>query len=206
MKNLLMILLAVAVAGAIPLAAGAQQLFDFNGQTILPDSTSNTLSMYSEIFDATPATTPIPLDFNAHMYTVVVSGLILGDVDNLTEYYFGGVLSIYQDDVTAADFSNLSTFTDGTVILSGTFNFLRRTMFTPTLGTVVGQVAWTDGSRLDDIAPWDQDDWGFFSGINSRFDQVLPGFDERWDGKIEPREPIVADEDMSWGSVKALFH
>jgi hypothetical protein len=78
-------------------------------------------------------------------------------------------------------------------------------MFTATLGSALGQVDWTGGAWLDMIAPSDQVDWGFFAGINAMASQVEPDYDERWDGKVEPPEPIVGNEDLNWGDVKNAY-
>ncbi len=204
MRTMLKVSLVVLAVVALPLAASAQQLFDFNGQAVLPGGVGGALTMYSQVFDASPATTPIPLDFADYEFTLVVTDLVL-DADGFTQHYSGGTVTLYQDDLTAADFGNLPTFTDGTAILVGTITALSRTLFPTGIGSVTGSVDWSGGTRLDDIAPQDQTDWGFFSGTNNGVNQTLPGFDEQWDGKIEPREPIVDDAAMSFGSVKALF-
>ncbi len=198
-------LLAVLALSSLPLAVQAQQLFDFNGQAVLPAGTGGVLTMHSIVYDAAPATTPIPLDFANYEFTIVVENLIL-DVDGNPQAYSGGTVTLYQDAGTAADFGTLATFTDGTAILIGTITTLNRILFTSTLGSVLGSVDWTGGTRLDDIAPWDQDSWAFLSGLTNRADSVVAGFDEAWDGKIEPSEPIVDGESSSWGSVKALFN
>ncbi len=204
MKNLVKGLLVVLALIALPMAATAQQLFDFNGQAILPAGVGGALTMHSVVFDASPAEAPIPLDFANFEFTLVVDGLIL-DTDGFTQHYAGGTVTLYQDAGTAADYGNLATFTDGTAILIGTITTLSRTMFPTGIGSLAGVVDWTGGSRLNDIAPEDQADWAFLSGINSGTTSVLPGFDEMWDGKVEPHQPIVDNEAASWGSVKALF-
>ena len=63
MKTRIMTLLIVAISITGPAAVQAQQLFDFNGQTNLPVMVGGSLTMYSEMFDPSPAVTPIPLDF-----------------------------------------------------------------------------------------------------------------------------------------------
>ncbi|MFH2051849.1 MAG: hypothetical protein ABIK96_05205 [bacterium] len=204
MKTRILVLLVAAVSVVVPMTAQAQQLFDFNGQTDLPDMVGSDLTMYSRMFDASPAVPPIPLDFANFEFTLVVTGLELV-TDGNPQAYAGGTVIIYQDDATAADYANTGTFTDGTAILVGSLVSLNRTMFTSSLGSVLGTVDWTGGTRLDDIAPEDQDGWAFLSGTINRADSVEPGFDEAWDGKVEPQEPIVDDEATSWGSVKALF-
>jgi len=204
MKIRVMILMIAAIAVTLPIAAQAQQLFDFLGQTNLPAGQGGTLSMYSILSDPVPATTPLPLDFDNFEYTLVIEGLVL-DVDGAPQEYSGGAITIYEDAATAADYVATGTFTDGTAILSGTFDYLDRSMFTATLGTAGGQVDWTGGTMLDMIAPDDRVDWPFFTGINGMASQVEPGFDERWDGKVEPELPIVPAEDMNWGEVKSLY-
>ena len=117
----------------------------------------------------------------------------------------GGILVIYEDNGTAADYANPATFSDGTAILIGDITTLNRTMFSLTLGSAAGWVDWTGGTRLDDIAPADQLGWPFLTGISARDSNVEPGYTEQWDGKCEPEEPIVDTEDISWGSVKAML-
>lgn len=204
MKNLIKGLLITAAVLSVPAAASALQLFDFNGQADVPTVVGGTLSMYSIVYDPAPLTTPIPLDFANYQFTLVIAGLVL-DVAANPQTYSGGTLTIYQDNGTAADFANTATFTDGTAILVGDITTLSRVKFTLTLGSVNGWLDWVGGTRLDDIAPWDQIGWAINSGINSRSTVVLPGFDEQWDGKVEPQEPIVESAPTSWGTVKALF-
>lgn len=196
------LLLAAAVALAAP--ATAQQLFDFNGQAMVPAAVGGDLGLYSIVYDAAPATTPIPLDFANYEYTIVVTGLTL-DVDGApTQEYSGGMIALYEDAGTAADFAAAGTFTDGTAILTGVVTDLNRTMFTATIGTALGHVDWTGGTRLLELAPADRLGWGFFSGINAGASQTEPGFDENWDGKVEPQNPIANDE-MGFGQLKKDF-
>lgn len=202
MKNRIILFLVAAMVLAVP--ASAQQLFDFLGQASVPATVGGTLSLDSVVRDPAPDTTPIPLDFANYEYTLVVSGLVL-DSDGMTQVYSGGTLTIYADNTTAADFASAGSFSDGTAILVGTITTLNRTMFTSTLGTVSGNLDWYGGSRLDEIAPDDQQNWAFLSGINARAENVEPGYNEQWDGKVEPQGPIVDTENVSWGSLKAMF-
>jgi hypothetical protein len=204
MKTRLTILLAVAIAASLPVAAQAQQLFDFLGQANVPAVQGGPLSMYSVMAQPAGTPPPLPLDFADFEYTLVIEGLELM-VDGAPQQYAGGSITIYEDAGTAADYAAPGTFTDGTAILSGTFDYLDRSMFTATLGSALGQVDWTGGAWLGVIAPSDRVDWGFFAGINAMASQVEPGYDERWDGKVEPPEPIVGDEEMTWGDVKNIF-
>ena len=198
------ILMIAALAVTLPVTAQAQQIFDFLGQAQVPTGVGGSLTMYSVVNDPAPAETPIPLDFANYQYTLVVAGLVL-DVDGSPQEYSGGSITIFEDAGTAADYALPGTFFDGTAILTGTFVYLNRTMFTATLGTASGDVDWTGGTRLGDIAPQDQTGWPFFSGINALASQVVDGYDERWDGKVEPTDPIVPNEISTWGGVKSLY-
>jgi hypothetical protein len=206
MRTRITLLLLALLLVAVP--ASAQQLFDFLGQTVVPDGAGGMLNMDSVVRDPAPGTTPIPLDFANFEYTLVVTNLMLVSGDGTPvspQNYANGTVTIYEDNGTAADHANPATFTDGTAILIGTIVQLNRTMFTPTLGSASGTVNWNGGTRLDDIAPVDQLGWPFLSGISAFVDVVEDGYDEQWDGKVEPEEPIVDVDDMSWGSLKALL-
>lgn len=202
MRTRITLLLVALLLIAVP--ASAQQLFDFLGQTVVPGDVGDMLNMDSVVRDPAPGTTPIPLDFANYEYTLVVTNLVL-DTDGSPQVYSDGMLVIYEDNTTVADYANPATFSDGTAILIGTISTLNRTMFTATLGSAAGWVDWTGGTRLDDIAPVDQLGWPFLTGISARDTNVEPGYTEQWDGKCEPEEPIVDTEDISWGSVKAML-
>jgi|GEM_PF-1123349 len=200
-------LLALALV-LIAVPASAQQLFDFLGQAVVPGTPGDVLNMESIVRDPAPGTTPIPLDFANYEYTLVIMQLELvsgAGIAGNPQVYVDGAILIYEDNATAADYANPATFSDGTPILIGTITSLNRTMFTATLGSASGSVNWVGGTRVDDIAPEDQIGWAFLTGINSRPENVEPGYTEQWDGKCEPQEPIVDVDQMSWGSVKALL-
>ena len=200
-------LLALALV-LIAVPASAQQLFDFLGQAVVPDQVGGMLSMDSVVRDPAPGTTPLPLDFANYEYTMVISNLELVSGDGTPtapQNYMNGTLTLFEDNSTAADYSNPATFSDGTALLIGNITTLNRTMYTTTLGAASGWVDWVGGSELNEIAPVDQIGWPFLTGISARASVIEPGYDEQWDGKCEPEEPIVDVTPMSWGSVKALM-
>ena len=206
MRTRITLLLMALLLIAVP--ASAQQLFDFLGQTVVPGAAGGMLNMDSIVRDPSPATTPLPLDFANFEYTMVITNLQLISGDGTTaspQNYANGTLTLFEDNGTAADYANPATFSDGTAILIGTITTLNRTMFTLTLGSAAGWVDWVGGTHLDDIAPVDQIGWPFLSGISARSTVIEPGYDEQWDGKVEPEEPIVDTEDMSMGSLKAIY-
>ena len=206
MRTKVTLLLLVLLLTAVP--ASVQQLFDFLGQAVVPESVGGTLNVDSVIEDPFPATTPISLDFANYEFTLVVTdlGLVSGDGTVASpQNYANGTVTIYEDNTTVADYANAATFSDGTAILIGTVTTLNRKMFTATLGSASGWVDWVGGTRLNDIAPEDQSGWPFLTGISRVASNVEAGYDEQWDGKCEPESIIVETQKMSWGSVKALL-
>jgi hypothetical protein len=200
MKKLLLVL-AIAGIVAAPGLASAQQLFDFNGQALLPSGIGDNVMAYLPVDDAGVIPTPIPLDFANFEYTFVVMAPLAVESGN-SQSYGPGTIVLYEDDLTAADYANPSTFADGTVILSGTFYDFTRTLFTASLGSGVGKVDWTGGTRLGEIATGDQVNWPFVVSISNRSTVTEPGYDENWDGKVEPLEPVVPTDDASMSEFK----
>ena len=188
---------------ALATTAGAVQLFDFDAQAVMPAAPGGTAAVHGRIVNGEAVEAPLPLDFGAHEYTIVVTGLVL-DADGTTANFSGGTIAIYEDDATAADFNAPATFSDGIAVLSGDLAVFQRTMFTATLGSGYGTVDWTGGSLLDLLAPADQVGWSFLTTV-SRAADVLPGYDERWDGKVEPLDDVVPTAERSWSELKAQY-
>ena len=210
MKKRLLLLTIVLTAVALPGAATAQQLFDYLGMALLPAAEGGSLTMYGIIRDGAPATTtPIPLDFANFEYTLVVTDLVLV-TDAYPEVYANGTIAIYRDGMTLADYAASGSFYDGSIILSGvvtTLSVYHYSDLAPTLtgGYGTGLVDWTGGANLSDIAPDDQDAWVFWTATNSGSSLLEPGYDEVWDGKVEPESPVVSTENLSWDAIKAMF-
>lgn len=203
MKTMLKGLLIVLVVAALPMGAAAQQLFDFTGQAVIPAATGGNLHMYSVLYDPAPATTPLPLDFANYEYTIAVHGVLVAG--GMVRTYGGASITIYEDAGTAADYANPATFMDGTPILSGVFTALSQ--FVPPVGpgSVTGTVDWTGGTNLNDFALQDQTGWFFGAGSNPDSGLLEAGYDEVWDGKVEPSDTIVDTETSTMSRVKALF-
>ena len=204
MKKLLLVMALVVVVGT-PGLASAQQWFDFNGQTLLPAAVGNDLTSFTVVNNNGVIDTPLPLDFDNFQYTIVITGLTM-DIDNGDlggQTFSGGSIALFEDNVTVADYTNPVTFVDGTALLTGTFQVFNRVMFSSSLGSGSGTVDWTGGTRVDEFAPADQLNWSFVVGISNRSTVTEPGYDENWDGKVEPIEPVVSGEFMSVGQLKA---
>lgn len=152
----------------------------------------------------------MPLDFENYEYTVFITDLeLITDPelvnDGVDQLYMNGFIAICQDNTTAFNFANVMTFSDGEVILSGVVTTLNRRMFTSTLGSVSGNVDWTGGTQVYEMAPADRLDWYLVAGVNTMSFFVEPGFNENWDGKVEPDPPIISNDNKTWSQVKSLF-
>ncbi|MEN8006268.1 MAG: hypothetical protein ABFS42_04600 [Candidatus Krumholzibacteriota bacterium] len=203
MKSLLKLTLVlglIATAGS----ATAVQMFDFDAQAILPTTVGSAAEAYGIIVNGDAVDTPLPLDFANFEYTIVVTGLIL-DSTGSTSIFSGGTVVIYEDDATAADWAVPAGFSDGVAILSGTLATFQHTMLLATVGSGQGYVDWTGGTRLNELAPADQTGWPFLTTVSRAATQVEPGYTEKWDGKVEPTEDVVATEVQSWSNLKVLF-
>ncbi len=196
-----MLLLSQAVLAT---GASAVQLFDFDGQAIVPSTPGQTAEAYAIIVNGDAVTPPLPLDQASFQYTLVVTNLTL-DSAGTTSNFSGGTVAIYQDGATPADWADPTTFSDGTAILSGELVTFQHSMLTSTLGSGNGYVDWTGGTRLDELAPADQTGWPFLVLISRLPSQIQPGYTEMWDGKVEPTEDVVATEQRSWSELKAGY-
>ncbi len=203
MKKTMLILLLLAQAG-LAATASAVQMFDFDAQALMPAGVGGSATMYGKIVNGAAVATPIPLDFANYGYTVVVTGLVQNSAGT-TSLFTGGTIVIYQDAATVADWASPATFTDGTAILTGNLVDFQRTMLTGTLGSGVGTVDWTGGTRLNDLAFADQSGWAFLTAVSRAVSQVQPGYSERWDGKVEPLGDVVGIESTNWSDLKAAY-
>ena len=213
MKKMLLALCCVLLIGVPQFAFAQPQAFDFLGQATIPTTLGNPLTMYSVVQEGSGLVVPpIPLDFLGQDYTIVITGAnLLTDTGN-AQTFANGTIAVYEDNATVADYANLGTFTDGTAILTGVISGLSRSDVTLTIPpfarqiTILGTVDWTGGTRLDDLAPADQTNWPFLAAGNRDAANVEPGFDEQWDGKVEPTEPVVGAAPSSFGGLKAGFN
>jgi hypothetical protein len=176
--------------------------FDFNGYAIIPAGVGGTLTVRSVLTNNGVVPTPIPLDFTTQQHTVVVSGTL----GSGTPQPYTATVQLYSDAIsggTAANYATPSTFTDGTLILSGVFDgTLLRYTFSSTLGSYIGKVDWTGGTRLGELST--TQDWPFGGGWSRRSGLgIPPGYNENWDGKIDFN--AVGVEQIQWGGIKALY-
>jgi hypothetical protein len=199
---------AVMALVALGMTPGAQAVdppnFDFNGYAIVPTTVGGTLTMRSVLTNNGVVPTPIALDFVNNQYTLVVVGTLAGVV-GITQNFTPASIEIWSDAKsggTAADYAVPATFTDGTLILAGGFDGnLTRTTFPPMLGSFLGKINFTSGSRLGDLAT--PNGWPCGGAWSRSISGIPSGYNEMWDGKIDLAP--VAVESQKWGGVKEMF-
>jgi len=208
MKARILFLAIVMLTFLLPGAVMAQQFFDYFGMTLLPNGVGDSLTMYAEVRDPAPAVAPLPLDYDNYQYTLVITDLELV-ADGFPEIYANGTITLYEDNGTTADYASPATFTDGTAILVGAVSMevyhLSNVIPTNTTGNGTGTVDWIGGTNLNDFAPEDQLGWTFLVATNSGSGLLEPGYDEVWDGKVEPQDIIVSTDRVTWDKLKAYL-
>jgi hypothetical protein len=205
--------IAATLAAAAILGTGAAVKadppnFDFFGYATIPAAVNGTLVLRSVLTNNGVVPTPIPLAFATHQYTLVVTARLAAEA-GVQQQYDSGTVEIWEDPVaggTAANHTAPGTFTDGTLILAGSFDgVLARTSFPTTppgsVGSFLGQVDFAGGTRLGDLAG--TQDWPFGGGWSRRVSGIPGGYDEGWDGKIDLGP--VAVEPRAWDGVKRLY-
>jgi hypothetical protein len=170
-----------------------------------------------------------PLDFlNANMpgteYTFYISGLISQGTVTFgapgTQFYIttynGGTIQIYEDATPDAVFDPFppnatvpSTFTDGTVILSGTMDdfYTQTNDFTPNkTGNSEGHITWTGGTLIGHVGGANPCPALFTGGLtwNPNPNILIPGYLFRHDGKVDHECPVPT-QPGTWGRIKKLY-
>lgn len=172
-----------------------------------------------------------PIAWNAGAtveYTIHMSGMVLdaylqgsGAGNDSSRYGAGGTINIYEGTpVNSAlgtnppNATSPSTFTDGTLILTGTINDLFVTLKDAagtnpdSTGTVRGDVTFTGGTKYGElVANCRADGWTFNTAVSTQFSGTLPaGYNLRWSSELLKNTcPVVSTEPSTWGAVKGLF-
>ena len=158
-------------------------------------------------------------EYTIYLYGLISQGTTTQGPPSFTFYtttYQGGFIEIYEGTPRNAAFdpnppnANVpSTFTDGTLILSGTFTsfFTHTNNFTTFMtGNMEGSIDFTGGTLLDRV----RDNGGdpcpglFTGGVTWNPDVLIPGYIFRHDGKIDLNCPVPVEE-KSWGTIKSSY-
>lgn len=218
-KLLLTVCLATLVAGS---ARAADPFVDWStmyqyepGWVNGVSANGNVASCYGIINDWNGPFAALP--FAGHEYTIVFTGLVsqgtnqtcAGPLCTYNTPYTGGAFAIYDDlgPGTAASWCNFGSFTDGSVLLSGTFNsfFINGSNFS-TVGNFEGDVTFTGGTLLGLVS---NPGTGLFTGGTDRRTSLLPtgctfNYSQLLDGKGDLNPPVPT-ESSSWSNLKALY-
>ena len=151
-------------------------------------------------------------------YTFVMYGLISNGTvaigppaTTLYETHFtGGTFELYEDLSPESAFEpfppNVANFTDGTLLLSGSFTsfFVQSNNFTALqTGNIEGALDWTGGTLLPRLQQFGCT--GLFTGGMTWRSTVVPaGYLYRHDGKMDTQCPTPA-AGSSWGRLKSLY-
>src|SRR5262249_29945302 len=158
-------------------------------------------------------------DYTFYVYGLTSLGTTATPIPSLgTAYiatYTAGVIELYEgtprDAVFAPNPPNVSvpsTFTDGTLILSGTIS----SFFTQTndlsafsTGNAEGTVVWTGGTLFPFVSQNGQPCSSLFTGgLSWAPSALIPGYLFRHDGKIDVGCATPA-KTTTWGKIKALY-
>ena len=205
MKSRIVMVTLALLLMTVPASAQDPEFFGFIGQAIVPGDIGGMLSMYSIVYPPTPGTeTPLPLDFDNHQYTLVITDLELITLSGgfgQPNIFEGGALAIYENDLDSADYGDPATFTSGDAILTGDVTTIDHIvgMFS---GTVAGEVVWTGGTRFDELQPDYSLTWPLLATVSRAAMDVEPGYTEQWNGKTDA---IIGSEHMSWSAVNNLM-
>lgn len=155
-------------------------------------------------------------------YTFYIYGLISNGTATFgppaTEFYVttynGGTIELYEGTPRDAVFdpnppnANVpSTFTNGTLLLSGTISgfFTQTNNFTPFMtGNAEGNITWTGGSLINYVGGQNPCPGLFTGGLTWLPSVNIPGYLFRHDGKIDHECPTPT-RSSTWGRMKSLY-
>jgi hypothetical protein len=220
-----MLLAAALLVGAVVSPAISAPIIDWDpayfwepGATPINSIATSELKIVGTISAFGPPLTFLNANMPATEYTFYVSGLISTGTAPIPPFYVtaytGGTIQIYEDATPDAVFdpnppnANVpSTFTDGTLILSGTmsnFNTQTNTITTYDTGNAEGNITWTGGSLIAYVGG-DTPCPAIFTGGLTWFPGVMiPGYLFRHDGKIDHECPTPT-QPSTWGRIKSLY-
>jgi hypothetical protein len=213
----------VALLLALAAPAGADTLlfdyvgFDYESPNPNPGTFGEAGSGYVGIGTVPGLFAPLTADTTLYQYTYVVNGMTPVSTTAIGSYiivdYTAGALSIYEDSKfsgTAADYGNSppnatapSSFTDGTLFLTGTLNGFQYVFNNATnTGSYNASYTVTGGSQIVNFPVYQRDGWTF-AGASGNATNIPDGYLHQVDGQnfLGP----VPTRASSWGRLKTLY-
>ncbi len=202
---------------ALSTAATAQEQIVVYGYSYLtPPEAVGTVTTVVGFLEA-PAgfTLPLTLDFVTNEYTFYYQATIASIVPgafttNVT--YTDATFSIYEDPLKNGNYGTAppngtspSTYTNGTLILTGTLSEVTRINFNFGFPepTIVGNMDFTGGTRVGDLPSGGE--WTFHGGLSANPLTGIPsGYFHTWATKII-YNASVRTEETTWGRIKGLY-
>lgn len=144
-------------------------------------------------------------EYTAVVSTTVSSFVVLGNQE-VIDFAIADV-NVYEDDTTAADFGDTSTFTDGANILSGAAQNMIGTRIS-IFGlpfNVTGVIVFGSGSGLGNLDPCIPDNSLIMNDfIDFTFAANPAGYEEAYDAEWKYDCPFSIEEG-TWGNLKSLY-
>lgn len=221
MRPLLTLGAALLLAFAVPASADTLLFdyvgFDYESPDPDPGSFGEAGSGYVGIGTVPGLFAPLVADTTQYEYTYMLSGLTPIGATTIGSYtivdYGVGTLSVYEDSKlggTAAVYGNAppnatapSTFTDGTLFLTGTLTDFQFVYNAATnTGSYNATFTITGGSQLVNFPVFQRDGWTF-AGASGNALSTPDGYLHQIDGQnfLGP----VPTRTSSWGALKAIF-
>lgn len=141
--------------------------------------------------------------------TTSVASFVNGSVQTVT--FANATVQIWEDAGTAANFASKPTFTDGTLVLSGTITNMvgsRINAFGFPYG-VTGDLVLDGGAGLANVDPQCNGNMVLNDFINFQIPfgawPDAQGYEEAYDSKFDCPEPTTATDPSTWGRIKAQY-
>lgn len=218
MKKLLLLLALSLAIAATPAVAGQILLMDYTGfgweDGGLPQSAPGDVlqitavaQSYDPMFNVSPGTQEVTI----YIYNLVSTGEIDFGTETVVAYA-GGNIEVYEDTILDHDWGTFppnpqtSTFTNGTLLLEGTFTDFVLVITNATGAGVyegnIDGVGGTSAAICDGLADCA---YTFGGAFLREIAQVPDGYDLQIDGTLEVDAAVPATP-TSFGAVKALFN
>jgi hypothetical protein len=142
-------------------------------------------------------------------YTAVINATVASYTGGFTQsvdFQNGATFKIYEDTGTAADYAVPSTFTDGTLLLSGGSNdyFGQRMDIFGLPWNFYGTIVFVSGAGIGNLDQQCALGLVMNDFVNFQIGTFPPGYEEAYDAEWKCPGSTAADV-PSWGSVKALY-